>query len=128
MLRNISIGTRIFLTNIILLLTIAALIAVMYFSAISVQKQGLVETERVMLEGQRDKIKVGTQTIAVALGKALTNIKRENYSSVEEWRTAQHGIIKSYIQEYRFEEDKSGYYFTYIDTHIFMHPTLPQFD
>jgi methyl-accepting chemotaxis protein len=41
-------------------------------------------------------------------------------------RRQQHDIIKSYIQDYRFEEDKSGYYFTYIGTVIFMHPTLPQ--
>jgi methyl-accepting chemotaxis protein len=128
MLRNISIGTRILIINIILLLTIAALTGVIYFTAIDVQETGLAETENVMLEGQRDKIKVGTQTMAVALGKALANVKREQYSGEEEWRTAQHGIIKSYIQEYRFELDKSGYYFTYIGTHIFMHPTLPQFD
>jgi methyl-accepting chemotaxis protein len=128
MLRNISIGARILFINIILLLTIAALIGVIYFTALDVQKKDLAETMEVMLQGQRDKIKLGTQTMAVALGKALVNIKREGYSGETEWRTAQHGIIKNYIQEYRFEADKSGYYFTYIDTHIFMHPTLPQFD
>jgi methyl-accepting chemotaxis protein len=128
MLRNISIGARILLINLVFLVVIVALIGVIYFAANDVEEKGLLETERVMLEGQREKIKLGTQTMAVALGKALGNVKREQYSSEEEWRTAQHGIIKSYIQEYRFEEDKSGYYFTYVDTHIFMHPTLPQFD
>ncbi|MDR2798685.1 MAG: methyl-accepting chemotaxis protein, partial [Treponema sp.] len=28
--------------------------------------------------------------------------------------------------DYRFEDDQSGYYYTYIGTVIFMHPTLPQ--
>jgi methyl-accepting chemotaxis protein len=55
--------------------------------------------------------------MAAALGKALEGVPD---------RQEQHDIIKSYIQDYRFEEDKSGYYYTYIDTHIFMHPTLPQ--
>ena len=128
MLRNISIGARILLINLVFLAVIVALIGVIYFAANDVEEKGLLETERVMLDGQREKIKLGTQTMAVALGRALGDIKRERYSSEEEWRTAQHGIIKSYIQEYRFEEDKSGYYFTYVDTHIFMHPTLPQFD
>jgi methyl-accepting chemotaxis protein len=117
MLRNFSIGTRILLINIILLLTIAALIGVIYFTATGVQQAGLTETERVMIDGQKEKIKLGTETMAVALGKALAGVTD---------RREQHDIIKSYIQEYRFEEDKSGYYFTYIGTVIFMHPTLPQ--
>jgi methyl-accepting chemotaxis protein len=117
MLRNISIGTRILIINAILLFTIAALTVVIYFTAIGVKESGLVTIERVMLEGQRDKVKVGTETMAVALGQALKGVTD---------RQRQHDIIKSYIQDYRFEEDKSGYYFTYIGTVIFMHPTLPQ--
>jgi methyl-accepting chemotaxis protein len=70
-----------------------------------------------MLEGQKEKIRLGTQSMAIALGKAL-----EGVSSREE----QHDVIKSYIQDYRFESDNSGYYYTYIGTRIFMHPTLPQ--
>jgi methyl-accepting chemotaxis protein len=70
-----------------------------------------------MFEGQQEKVRLGTQTMAVALGKALAGVTD---------RQEQHDIIKSYIQDYRFEEDKSGYYYTYIGTKIFMHPTLPQ--
>jgi methyl-accepting chemotaxis protein/CheY-like chemotaxis protein len=78
---------------------------------------GLKITGDIMYTGQKDKIKLGTQTMAVALAQALEGIDD---------RQRQHDIIKSYIQDYRFEEDKSGYYFTYIGTTIFMHPTLPQ--
>ena len=116
MLRNISIGSRILAINMILLLTIAALTGVVYFTAIGIQKIGLQETEYVMLEGKKEMIKLGTETMAVALGKALEGVSD---------RQQQHDIIKSYIQDYRFEEDQSGYYFTYIETVIFMHPTLP---
>ena len=115
-LRNISIGTRVLLINIILLLTIAVLIGVIYLSANNIQGRDLAETENVMLEGQREKIRLGTETMAVALGKALEGVTD---------RQEQHDIIKSYIQDYRFENDKSGYYYTYIGTVIFMHPTLP---
>ncbi|MDR2480207.1 MAG: methyl-accepting chemotaxis protein [Treponema sp.] len=116
MLRYIAIGTRILLINIVLLLAVAALIGVVYITATGVQETGLDETETVMLEGHKQKIKVGTETMAVALGQALKGVTS---------RQEQHDIIKSYIQEYRFEEDKSGYYYTYIGTVIFMHPTLP---
>ena len=117
MLRNISIGTRILAITLIMLLAIAALTFVVYITATGIQETGLQETEHVMYEGKKEMVKLGTETMAVALGKALAGVQD---------RQEQHDIIKNYIQEYRFEEDKSGYYFTYRGTVIFMHPTLPQ--
>lgn len=117
MLRNISIGTRIIMIIIILLLVIAGIMVTFYFTAENINLSGIATTEDVMMTGQQEKIKLGTQTMAIALGKALQGVTD---------RQKQHDIIKSYIQEYRFEEDKSGYYYTYIGTVIFMHPTLPK--
>jgi methyl-accepting chemotaxis protein len=101
----------------ILLIIIGTLLAAVYFTAQSVKKTGIADAENVMLDGQKEKIKLGTQTMAVALSTALRGISD---------RQEQHDIIHDYIQDYRFEEDQSGYYFTYIGTVIFMHPTLPQ--
>jgi methyl-accepting chemotaxis protein len=117
MLRNISIGIRILGLNILLLLSIVALIATVYLAANNIKNSGVNDAKEVMLDGQKEKIKLGTQTMAVALSKALDGVSD---------RQEQHDIIKSYIQDYRFEEDNSGYYYTYIGTVIFMHPTLPQ--
>jgi methyl-accepting chemotaxis protein len=117
MLRNFSIGIRLLFIIIILLLTIAALVVAIYFTSQTVDEMNLKITGDIMYTGQKDKIKLGTQTIAMALSQALHGVDD---------RQKQHDIIKSYIQDYRFEEDKSGYYFTYIGTTIFMHPTLPQ--
>ncbi|MCL2878878.1 MAG: methyl-accepting chemotaxis protein, partial [Treponema sp.] len=117
MFRNISIGTRILLITVLLLVIIIALTAAMYFTTLNVQRMDLKESENIMLDGKKEMIKLGTETMATALGKALTGVTD---------RQQQHDIIKSYIQDYRFEDDKSGYYFTYIGTVIFMHPTLPQ--
>ncbi|MDR3248132.1 MAG: methyl-accepting chemotaxis protein [Treponema sp.] len=88
-----------------------------YITANNVMESGITDAEHEMLEGQRQKLQLGTQSMAAALGKALAGVTD---------RQEQHDIIKNYIQDYRFEDDQSGYYFTYIDTHIFMHPTLPQ--
>jgi methyl-accepting chemotaxis protein len=115
--RNFSIGFRIMAVNTLLLLSIIVLIGTIYVSAKGMTESGIADAEVEMLEGQRQKLKLGTQSMATALGKALEGVQD---------RREQHDIIKSYIQDYRFEEDKSGYYYTYIDTHIFMHPTLPQ--
>ena len=117
MLRNISISVRILAIIIILLLVIAGIMVTLYFTAESINLSGITSIQKVMMAGQQEKVKLGTQTMAVALGKALQGVTD---------RKQQHDIIKSYIQDYRFENDKSGYYFTYIGTVIFMHPTLPQ--
>ncbi|MDR2630542.1 MAG: methyl-accepting chemotaxis protein [Spirochaetaceae bacterium] len=117
MLRNISIGVRIVIIIGVLALSIIGLVGTVYFTAHDVKNSGLVDIERVMLGGQREKVKLGTQTMAVALGTALAGVTD---------RQEQHDIISSYIKDYRFEEDQSGYYYTYIGTVIFMHPTLPQ--
>jgi methyl-accepting chemotaxis protein len=117
MLRNISIGVRIVAIIVILLLSIGVLIATIFFTANDIKDSGIADTIEVMMEGQQDKIRLGTQTMAIALGKALEGVTD---------RQEQHDIISSYIKDYRFEEDKSGYYYTYIGTTIFMHPTLPQ--
>jgi methyl-accepting chemotaxis protein len=98
-------------------LSIIGLAAAIYFTAHSIKDLGINDAEAVMLEGQQEKIKLGTQTMAIALSKALAGTTD---------RQEQHDIISSYIKDYRFEEDKSGYYYTYIGTVIFMHPTLPQ--
>jgi methyl-accepting chemotaxis protein len=116
-LRNISIGGRIVILTVLLLLCILALVGAVFFTARESMLSGIADAEREMLEGQRQKLRLGTQSMAVALGKALEGAGD---------RQEQHDIIKTYIQDYRFEDDESGYYYTYIETRIFMHPTLPQ--
>jgi methyl-accepting chemotaxis protein len=100
-----------------LLFSILALMVTLFFTAQSVKDSAITDTEQVMMEGQREKIRLGTQTMAVALGKALEGVTDAG---------EQHDIISRYIKDYRFEEDQSGYYYTYKETVIFMHPTLPQ--
>jgi methyl-accepting chemotaxis protein len=112
MLRNFSIGIRLLFVIFILLLAIAVLAVTINLTSQTVHEMDLKTTGDIMYAGQKDKIKLGTQTMAIALTQALWGADD---------RQGQHDIIKSYIQDYRFEEDKSGYYFTYIGTTIFMH-------
>ncbi|MDR1211439.1 MAG: methyl-accepting chemotaxis protein [Spirochaetaceae bacterium] len=117
MLRTIPIGIRLAAIIFILLLSSTVLMAVFYRTAASVKDSGVTSSEEVMMQGQREKIKLGTETMATALGAALSGISDPRQ---------QYDIISSHIKDYRFEEDQSGYYFTYKGTVIFMHPTLPQ--
>jgi methyl-accepting chemotaxis protein len=117
MLRKIPIGIRLIAIVVLMLIVVAALALTLYSTAERVKAAAVKDIEEVMMQGQREKIKLGTQTMAVALSRALAGI-----TDLQE----QHDIISSYIKDYRFEEDQSGYYYTYRGTVIFMHPTLPQ--
>ncbi|MDR2618047.1 MAG: chemotaxis protein, partial [Treponema sp.] len=70
MLRNISIRIRIIIIIGVLALSIFALVGAIYVTAHRVKDMGIADAEVVMLDGQREKVKLGTQTMAVALGKA----------------------------------------------------------
>jgi methyl-accepting chemotaxis protein len=72
----------------------AGIVVTLYVTAKSIDQSGITFTGDMMMQGQQEKIKLGTQTMAVALGKALQGIID---------RQQQHDIIKSYIQDYRFE-------------------------
>ena len=117
MLRNFSISLRITAIIVILLLVIAGIMITLYFTAQNINISGISSIEQVMMTGQQEKIKLGTDTIAVALGKALEGVTDHQQ---------QHDIIKSFIQNFRYESDKSGYYFTCVGTKFFVHATLPQ--
>ncbi len=116
MVRRFSIGTRIIAMMVILLLSVAALLVTMVFTAETVKDHGIVDAQQVMLAGERAKIKLGTHTIAQALGKALLGIDDPG---------KQAAIIGEYINDVRFEADKSGYYFVYRGTEVFVHPVQP---
>jgi methyl-accepting chemotaxis protein len=98
-------------------LAIIGLILTLFFTTQNVKEFGLNDAEEAMMNGQREKIKLGTQTMAFALSKALAGVTDSQ---------EQHDIISTYIKDFRFEDDESGYYYTYKGTVIFMHPTLPQ--
>ncbi|MDR3302019.1 MAG: SpoIIE family protein phosphatase [Spirochaetaceae bacterium] len=119
MLRNISISVRVIGIISILFFAILALAGMMSVTANDAKDEGLADAGEVMLRGEKEKIKLGVETIAVALSYALKGVNDPK---------TQHEIIERYINDYRFEDDHSGYYFTYIGTTVFMHPTLRQIE
>ena len=60
-----------------------------------------------MIENQKEKIKVATHSIALAIGKSIEKIDDEQ-SKIE--------LIRSAVDDIRFEQDKSGYFFVYQNT------------
>lgn len=107
MLNRFSVKGRMYL----IIVSILALFAVMVFFTIQnssrIKELGLVKTGNVMLDDQKAKLQVASHSVALAAGHAIEGL--DNLEQKIE-------IIRKLIDDIRFEEDKSGYYFVYNDT------------
>ena len=99
MLRQFSIGTRIIAVILIFSVSIAALLMVIVATGNMAKNMGIADSVARMVEGERGKLQLGTQTIAHALGKRLEGVKDPQQQAA---------AIARYINDIRFEDDKSG--------------------
>ena len=60
-----------------------------------------------LFEGQKDRLKLGTDALAATLAADLKGI---------ESREAQVALLRKIVSDFRYEDDKSGYYFIYEGT------------
>lgn len=95
----------------LIIVSILLLFVVMAFFAVQngnhVKDLGLAKTSEVMLADQKEKLHVASHTVALAIGHAIADL------GSEEDKVA---AIRKMIDDIRFEEDKSGYYFVYDNT------------
>ncbi|GHU49495.1 hypothetical protein FACS1894200_08200 [Spirochaetia bacterium] len=117
MAQRTSISIWVYTLIAILLISIIALIVTVYMTAENVKETGLADTTAVQLDGQKDKIRLATQTLVAVLTKELAGVT----DSAE-----QAAIIKNYVQDFRYENDNSGYFFAYHrGTFSLVHPIIP---
>ncbi|MCM2284000.1 MAG: methyl-accepting chemotaxis protein [Desulfobacula sp.] len=107
MLNRFSIKGRMYLIIVSTLVLFLIMIWFAFDGSRRARDLAIQETGRVMLEDQKDKIRVATHSIALAIGRSIEKIQDE-----EEKINA----IRLGVDDIRFEEDKSGYYFVYRDT------------
>ena len=107
MLNRFSVKGRMYLV----ILSIVFLFGLMLWFAVTnshqVRDMGLEKTGAVMLDDQKAKLRVATHSVAVALGHAI-----EGMSDKQQ----QIDTIRRLVDDIRFEDDKSGYYFVYENT------------
>ena len=107
MLNRFSVKGRMYL----IIVSILVLFLMMIFFAVQngnkVRDLGLEEVTSVMLADQKAKLQVASHTAALAVGHAIEGVADKD-EKVE--------IIRTLIDDIRFEEDKSGYFFVYEDT------------
>lgn len=90
----------------LVILLIVFLFGLMLWFAVAnshkVRDLGRKKTGAVMLEGQKTKLGVGTHTVALAVGHAIEGVD-DKQRQIE--------ILRKMMDDIRFEEDQSGYYF-----------------
>nr|WP_320193134.1 methyl-accepting chemotaxis protein [uncultured Desulfobacter sp.] len=107
MLNSLSIKQRMLL---IIAMFFILFICMAWFSIIGsthIEDISVSAVSKIMLEDQKDKVKVATNTLALVIAETIKDLKDEQ-EKVETIRWAIDGI--------RFEKDKSGYYFVYKET------------
>ncbi len=72
----------------------------------NIKNYSIDESGKIMLSGQEAKLKVANHTAAIGLGALLKEVPKENKDS----------FVQSFVEDIRFEEDESGYFFVYRGT------------
>lgn len=107
MLNRFSVKGRMYL----IIVAILTLFLVMVFFAVQngykVRDLGLRKTGEVMLADQKAKLQVATHSMALTIGHAIEKID-DPEKKIE--------LIRTLVDDIRFEDDKSGYYFVYQGT------------
>ena len=106
-LRNISLRWRFILLIALFTLFVCGVTAMFYSGMRNLADSGVVSAQKIMLQGQRDKLVVASNALASAIGAAVKDLPD---------KAAKIAMIRSMVDEFRFEEDKSGYYVVYEGT------------
>jgi len=115
-LGNLSIRTKLLALFFIATFATLAIIGMSIYSSLELTDMEVAQAQNLMLEGQQEKIKVATDSMAVALSTAVAD-EPDEQGKIE--------IFRKMIKEVFFEEDSSGYYFIYRDTTNVAHPVKP---
>jgi len=115
-LGNLSIRTKLLALFFIALFTTLAVVGLNVHTLSSLADSEADAAAELMLDGQKDKIKVATISMAQALGKAVADVPDEEQKL---------DIFRAMIKDAFFEKDSSGYYFIYQGTINVAHPVKP---
>jgi len=116
-LRRVTLGKRLFGMLFLMLLFSSGILLFYYLEMLSLRKVATQQTGAAVMDGNRDKVQVGTHSMAVSLSTAIADVA----SDAEQER-----ILRAAIDDIRFEEDESGYYFIYEGTTAIAIPPRPE--
>lgn len=107
MLERFSIRQRLYFVVFMILVLFAEMVLFSSSSVNSAKDIGTTASATAMLEGQKQRLMLGTTSMALSLGELIKG---------EADREAKIDAIRKALNPIRYEEDRSGYYFVYQDT------------
>ncbi len=115
MFRKLKISSRLLLQTVLIVLLLIAVNAVYIIGIDYIRDFSSTQGSDIMLDGQKEKIKVATENLAAGLGSILKGIPRSE----------QDDMVRLFVAPIRFEDDKSGYFFVYRKTVTVALPPQP---
>ncbi len=112
MLNRFSIKGRMYLIIISIFVLFLLMSWIAQKSSNKARDIALQKTGQVMLDGQKEKIKVATHAMAVAISNMIKHVKSDD-EKIE--------MIRKKLEGIRFEEDQSGYFFVNKGTVMIAH-------
>ena len=113
MFRKITIRARVFLLLTVFLLFILGILLFNARSTMQSNDEAVLHLQAVMLDGEKETLKVATHSLALAISSQLTGIRDKE---------TQHRFIQDAVAQVRFKKDRSGYFFAYEGTTNVAHP------
>lgn len=116
--RQIKISTRILYMIIMLVLLIFGIVSIFALSFNDAKKYSITQIGQTIMDYQKEKLQIATHSMAVGLGDMINDTLSQEQK--EEF------VINA-IDNIRFEEDGSGYFFVYRGTINIAHPIKKEF-
>lgn len=115
MLRKIKISARLIALTVVLLLFTMVVVGLFINRFGRLQAYSLERVEEIMYDDQKQKLVVGTHSMALAISASVAHM-------TDPFEQEEH--IREMVERIRFEDDQSGYYFVYRGTVCIALPIL----
>ncbi|MFW5695542.1 MAG: methyl-accepting chemotaxis protein [Alkalispirochaeta sp.] len=106
-MRRFKLGARLFAILVIIFLFVAGIVMFYFFGMTQIEDFASEEAGSAVMDGMREKVLVATHSMAVSLGDIVADVNDE---------VERREILKTAVENIRFEEDESGYFFIYEGT------------
>lgn len=115
-MRNMTIKMRIIVLISLLLCFSIGIGLTFYIKMMQIGDAGLSKAQENLLDGQREKLKIATTTLAYGIKDIIT--EADSRQAAEE-------LLRKVVADIRYEDDNSGYYFIMEGTILVAHPIKP---
>ncbi len=106
-LRQFKVNSRLMALIVLMIISITAVVVSYWAGSVNLKNKASDATQQIMMTSQQEKLQVATHSMALSIDAAIRSISGES-ERIE--------MIRAMVDEIRFEEDRSGYYFVYRGT------------